>query len=121
MLWGLREALEKLKDDILADDKPLAEFPRIWIIALSKADLHQRLDVSRFRDLLVEKAADDIAALHETLKGFVQLPEALFLGKYFMLLSSARFEPDKIEVTERVGLDLILPVSFMLPLERLAQ
>lgn len=38
-----------------------------------------------------------------------------------MLLSSVRFEPGKIEVTERVGLDLILPVAFMLPLERLAQ
>ena len=38
-----------------------------------------------------------------------------------MLLSSARFELDKIEVTERVGLDLILPVATMLPFERLAQ
>jgi len=121
MLWGLREGLFKLKDDILAGDKPLAEFPRIWIIALSKADLHPGLDVNGFRDLLVEKAAGDIAALHETLKGFVQLPEALSLGEDFMLLSSARFEPGKIEVTERVGLDLILPVAFMLPLERLAQ
>ena len=49
------------------------------------------------------------------------MPEALSLGEDFMLLSSARFEPGKIEVTERVGLDLILPVAFMLPLERLAQ
>lgn len=121
MLWGLSAGLEKLKDDILADAKPLAEFPRIWILALSKADLHPGLDVNGFHDLLVEKAASDIAALTETLKGFVQYPEALSLGEDFMLLSSARFEPDRIEVTERVGLDLILPVAFMLPLERLAQ
>ena len=121
MLWGLSEGLEKLKDDILADGKLLADFPRIWIMALSKADLHPGLDVNGFRDLLVEKAAGDIAALQETLKGFVQVPEALSLGEDFMLLSSARFQPDKIEVSERVGLDLILPVAFMLPLERLAQ
>ena len=121
MLWGLSEGLEKLKDDILADGKLLADFPRIWIMALSKADLHPGLDVNGFRDLIVEKAAGDIAALHETLKGFVQVPEALSLGEDFMLLSSARFQPDKIEVSERVGLDLILPVAFMLPLERLAQ
>lgn len=38
-----------------------------------------------------------------------------------MLLSSARFEPDRIEVTQRVGLDLNLPVASMLPLERVAQ
>ena len=121
MLWGLSEGLEKLKDDILADGKLLADFPRIWIMALSKADLHPGLDVNGFRDLIVEKAAGDIPALHETLKGFVQVPEALSLGEDFMLLSSARFQPDKIEVSERVGLDLILPVAFMLPLERLAQ
>ncbi len=121
MLWGLRDGLEQLKDDILSDDKPLAEFPRIWIVALSKADLHPALDVNRFHDLLVEKAAADIAALHETLKGFVLYPEALSLGEDFMLLSSAKFEADRIEVTERVGLDLILPVAFVLPLERLAQ
>lgn len=121
MLWGLSEGLEKLKDDILTSGKPLVEFPRIWIIALSKADLHPGLDVTKFQDMVVEKAAQDIAALHETLKGFVQLPEALSLGEDFMLLSSAKFEPDKIELTERVGLDLILPVASMLPLERLAQ
>ena len=121
LLWGLRGGLEKLKDDILADGEPLAEFPRIWLFALSKADLHPGLDVHGFHDLVVEKAAGDVAALHETLKGFVQVPEALSIGEDFMLLSSAKFAPDKIEVTQRVGLDLILPVACMLPLERLAQ
>ena len=33
-------------------------------------------------------------------------------------LSSAKFEPNKIEVTERIGLDLILPLAAMLPFER---
>ncbi len=121
MLWGLRGGLEKLKDEILIDGKPLAEFPRIWILALSKADLHPNLDVHGFQDLVVEKAALDVAALHETLKGFVQVPEALSLGEDFILLSSAKFEPGRIEMTERVGLDLILPVASMLPLERVGQ
>jgi hypothetical protein len=121
LLWGLRDGLEKLKDDILADGKPLTEFPRIWILALSKADLHPGLNAEGFQDLIVEKAAGDVSALHDTLKTFVQVPEALSLGEDFMLLSSARFKPGKIEVTERVGLDLILPVATMLPLERLAQ
>ena len=39
LLWGLRGGLEKLRDDILTDGEPLTEFPRIWILALSKADL----------------------------------------------------------------------------------
>lgn len=121
VLWGVRGGLEKLKEDILPDGKPLVEFPRIWLLALSKADLHPALDVHGFQDLVVEKAAGDVAALHETLKGFVQVPEALSIGEDFMLLSSAKFEPGKIEVSQRVGLDLILPVASMLPLERVAQ
>jgi Double-GTPase 2 len=121
LFWGLSGGLEKLKDEILTDGEPLTEFPRIWILALSKADLHPGLDARGFQELIIEKAAGDVAALHDTLKTFVQVPEALSLGEDFMLLSSAKFEPDKIEVTERVGLDLILPVATMLPFERLAQ
>jgi hypothetical protein len=34
------------------------------------------------------------------------------------LLSSGKFEPNRIEVTERVGLDLVLPLAAMLPFER---
>lgn len=83
--------------------------------------MHPGLNAEGFQDLIVEKAAGDVSALHDTLKTFVQVPEALSLGEDFMLLSSAKFEPSKIEVTERVGLDLILPVATMLPFERLAQ
>lgn len=121
LLWGLCEGLERLKDEILIDGKPLLEFPRIWLIALSKADLHPSLDIQGFHDLVIEKATADVTKLRETLKGFVQVPDALSIGEDFMLLSSARFEPDRIEVTQRVGLDLILPVACMLPLERVAQ
>jgi hypothetical protein len=119
VLWGLRDGLLRLKDDLLDDGRPLAEFPRIWIIALSKADLHPELDVHGFQDLVIEKAAGDVTSLHEVLKGLVQFPEALSMGEDFMLLSSAKFEPGKIEVTERVGVDLLLPVACLLPLERL--
>ena len=45
-------------------------------------------------------------------------PDALAVGEDFVLLSSAKFEPNKIEVTERIGLDLVLPLAAMLPFER---
>lgn len=121
LFWGIREGIEKLKDDILADGAKLARFPRIWIVALSKADLHPSLSAQDFEDLIIQKSAGDLAALRETVRGFVQVPDAFSLGEDFLLLSSARFEPGKIEVTERVGLNLILPVATMLPLERVAQ
>ncbi|PFG34545.1 TRAFAC clade GTPase domain-containing protein [Sanguibacter antarcticus] len=121
LLWGVRDGLLRLKDDLLHEGEPLAKFPRIWIIALSKADLHPDLDVHGFQDLVVEKAAGDLTSLHEVLKGLVQTPDALSIGEDFMLLSSARFEPGRIEVAERVGLDLLLPVATMLPLERVVR
>ncbi|MBL0888303.1 TRAFAC clade GTPase domain-containing protein [Myceligenerans indicum] len=121
LFWSLREGILRLKDDLLDAGEPLVEFPRIWIIALSKADRHPNLDVHDFHDLVIEKAADDVTALHDVIKSLVQVPEALSMGEDFLLLSSARFEPGRIEVAERVGLDLLLPVASVLPLERFVQ
>lgn len=118
---SLRDGILRLRDDLLDEGEPLVEFPRIWIIALSKADRHPNLDAHGFRDMVVEKAGADVTALREVLKGMVQAPDALSMGEDFMLLSSARFEPGKIEVAERVGLDLLLPIASLLPLERLVQ
>jgi hypothetical protein len=121
LIWGLRDGLLRLKTELLDDGEPLAHFPRIWIMALSKADLHPKLDVHGFQDLVIEKAAGDLASLQDVLTGMVQVSRALSIGEDFMLLSSAKFEPGRIEVTERVGLDLLLPVACLLPLERLAR
>ena len=41
------------------------------------------------------------------------------MGDDFLLLLSARFEPGRIDVDERVGLNLLLPVALLLPLERM--
>jgi hypothetical protein len=102
----------------LEDGKPLVRFPRIWVLALSKADLLPELDVFKFRDLVVGRAADDLGELRKVLEGLVDSPDALAVGEDFVLLSSARFEPNRIEVVERIGLDLVLPLAAMLPFER---
>lgn len=125
LLTNFRQGLLRLKDDLLADDDRLVEFPRIWILALSKADLFPDWDIYSFRDLVIGKAAGDIDRLRETLEELVDTPQALSVGEDFMLLSSAKFalspadaEPAQIDVTQRVGLDLIMPVASLLPLER---
>jgi hypothetical protein len=118
LLANFRNGLLSLKDDLLADGKPLVKFPRIWILALSKSDLLPELDVYGFRDLIIDKVADDLGELRHALEGFVEAKNALAVGEDFLLLSSARFETNKIEVTQRVGLDLILPLAAILPFER---
>jgi hypothetical protein len=118
LLGNFRNGLLVLKSDLLVNGKRLVKFPRIWVLALSKADLLPEIDVFNFRDLLIDKAADDLDELRKMLEGLVDSPDALAVGEDFVLLSSAKFEPNRIEVTKRIGLDLILPLAAMLPFER---
>ena len=118
LFTNFKNGLLKLQGELLADGKPLVTFPRVWVVALSKTDLLPDFDVLGFRDLVVEKAAGELSELRTVLSGFVEAPDALSVGEDFVLLSSAKFEPGKIEVTKRIGLDLILPIAAMLPLSR---
>ncbi len=128
LLGNFRQGLLRLRDDLLADEGRLTEFPRIWILALSKADLLPEWDVDTFRELVILKATEEIERLRSTLEELIEKPEALSVGEDFMLLSSAKFElkpdgqePASIDLTERVGLDLVLPIASLLPLERRVQ
>ncbi|MFE9849074.1 hypothetical protein ACFYPN_09700 [Streptomyces sp. NPDC005576] len=118
LLANFRNGLLSLKGDLLKDGKPLVDFPRIWIMALSKSDLLPDMDVFGFRDLLVEKVGDDLVEFREVIAGLVEAGDALSVGEDFVLLSSAQFGAESIEVTKRVGLELILPLAAMLPFER---
>ncbi|WP_395652579.1 hypothetical protein [Brevundimonas sp.] len=112
------QQLQLLKDDLLTDGKPLVKFPRIWVMALSKSDLLPETTVEDFRELLLEKAGSDIIKLRDVIAELVEGSNALAVGEDFLLLSSAKFDPAKIHVDERVGLDLILPLASVLPFQR---
>ncbi|MHA7143839.1 TRAFAC clade GTPase domain-containing protein [Arthrobacter sp. TmT3-37] len=118
LLTNLSTQLLKVRDNLLEDSKPLVKFPRIWLMALSKADLLPNMDVVNFQDMLVEKAGAELNKLQSVIASFVEAPEALSVGDDFVLLSSAEFEPGKIEIAKRVGLDLMLPIAAMLPFSR---
>ncbi|GAB3297235.1 ATP/GTP-binding protein [Pseudoclavibacter terrae] len=118
LLTNIRSELLRLKPQLLKNGKPLAQFPRIWVLALSKSDLLPEMDAHGFKALLVEKVSDELDQLRQELRGFVQVPEAMSFAEDFILLSSAKFEPGKIEVTERVGVDAVLPLAAILPFER---
>lgn len=107
-----------LRDDLLIDGKPLVTFPRIWVLALSKSDLLPEIDVDEFRELLVEKAGDDIEKLRDVLAGMLDSKDALSVGEDFVILSSAKFEANKIGLGTRVGLDLVLPLASAFAFER---
>jgi len=117
----MSQALLKAEDQILEGGKPLVRFPRIWVLALSKADLHPNLDVHGFRNLAIKKAASGIDDFRKIIERYVESPEALSVCEDFLLLSSAKFTPGKIDVSTRTGVDLILPLAALLPLQHALQ
>ncbi|OIH95727.1 MULTISPECIES: hypothetical protein [unclassified Curtobacterium] len=121
LLTDFRTGLSELRDDVLDRGRRLARFPRIWALGLSKADLLPELDVERFRDLVLGAAGGELAELHAVLRSYVEDPDALDVGEDFLLLSAARFEPGAIDVSVRTGVDLLMPITAMLPFERFAR
>jgi hypothetical protein len=86
LFMNFRQVVLRLREDLLDGDDRLVEFPRIWIIALSKADLFPEWDVRAFRDLVIFRAREHIDLLRGTLRDLVVTPEALSLGEDFMRL-----------------------------------
>jgi len=121
LFTNFRNGLTLLKEEILTEGEPLVVFPRIWVVALSKADLLPDLDVYAFRDLVIGKAAGEVGRLKDKIAEMVQGDAALSVGEDFVRFSSAKFTPGKIDLTDRVGLDLVLPLAAILPFERHAQ
>ncbi|WP_220667450.1 hypothetical protein [Propionibacterium australiense] len=118
LFHNLRNSLLVLKDDLLPDGGKQLRFPRIWVIALSKADLMPGINVDGFRDLIIGHAADELDDLRGVLGGMIVFDQALSIGEDFLLLSSAKFEPDRIDLADRIGVELVLPIAAILPLER---
>lgn len=118
MLGNFRNSLLLLRDDLVGDGQRLVSFPRIWVIGLSKADLLPQMDVHRFKELLIEKVGGELVELRSVLGGLIDSEAALSVGEDFVRISSAKFTPDSIEVAQRIGLDLILPMASVLPFER---
>lgn len=118
LFGSLSNTLLALKDDLLEDEKQLVLFPRIWVLGLSKADLLPEMTVDGLSELVTRTAGHHLNHLREVIQVLIAGDEALSVGEDLMLLSSAKFEPGQIDVDERIGVDLILPLAAMLPFER---
>lgn len=112
LLQTYTNGLLQVRDEVLPDGKPLLQFPRIWIFALSKADLLPQLDVHQFRQLLLSNASSELTDLRETIESFIQAREALSVGEDFLLLSASQ---------QQRGVEILLPLAAMLPFERHAK
>lgn len=118
LISNYKNGILSIQDDLVDDGKKLVKFPRIWMFALSKSDLLPEYDVYEFRDLMIAKVAGEIDELRSVLKEIIVADSALSVGEDFALMSSAKFNAGKIELTERVGIDLILPIATIIPFQR---
>lgn len=120
LVTNFRTSIQDLEEEILKDAKKLVNFPRIWVFALTKADLLPDLTATAFRDLLVRKVPAEINELRSALGTFVQ-GNAVSLGEDFVILSSAEFTPGEVDTTKSVGLEVLVPLATLLPIERFAK
>ena len=114
----LKDELIRLKDR-MANDLPLKYFPRVWTICLSKADLFAEWKISDFKGEVLKFASDEIESLRVVLGQFVKHPEKMDFPSSYLLLSSAKYDPNTLKLVdwgETVGVDCIAPISILAPI-----
>lgn len=122
---NFRDEIERQRNEILSNGSNLSLFPRIWIICLSKADLISDKDVNWFHDQVIKTALDELEELKESFKlmlsGNSSNEMYQSIGEDFLLLSSAKFDKQSgkvVNLTDRIGIDLIPPISIVIPIEQ---
>lgn len=120
VLGNYRESIRRMRTDLVPDGKLLVDFPRIWVLTLSKADLLPDLTASQFADLVTLHAADEVNQLRLDIGQLVK-GGAVALGEDFLRLSSAQFSPDRIDTDTTIGVDTIVPLTLLLPISHFAR
>ena len=120
VLGNYRETIQRMRRDLIPDGKLLVNFPRIWVLTLSKADLVPDITASDFADLVVLHAADEVNQLREDIGQLVK-GGAVSIGEDYLRLSSAQFNPNEIDTAKTIGLDTIVPLTMLLPIGHFAR
>ena len=120
VLGNYRESIQRIRTDLVPDGKLLVDFPRIWVLTLSKADLLPDLTASQLADLVTLHAADEVNQLRSDIGQLVK-GGAVALGEDYLRLSSAQFSPDRIDTDTTIGLDTIVPLTLLLPISHFAR
>ena len=119
---NFKDEIIRLKDAPFLNEKtPLAHFPRIWTICLTKADLLPDMTAEMFRKRIIHSVFDEMQELKREIKEIIEEPEFFNLGDDYLLLSVAEYdESNKIikDITKQKGVDLIAPIAFTVPVKR---
>ena len=117
-----RDELIRIKNaPSLKEKMPLAHFPRIWTICLTKSDLLPEITAEGFREYVMHAAYDEMCAVQQEIKSIIEEPDMFSLGEDYLLLSIGKYDEDNkkvTDITKNKGMDLIAPITFTVPVKR---
>lgn len=99
---------------------PLAAFPRVWVLALSKCDLLPGVSAEHLREQVSRAAHEEVMALQEEMRTLIRTPNKLSIGTDYLLLSSALFSSDNpaqvVDPNKTVGIEVITGIAAIAPI-----
>lgn len=111
-----KNEIRNIKDSLASDGNPIADFPKQWIIAISKADiLPESMTAEDICKKIVMSSSDQLAGLAEAV-------DSKDFGCQYMLISSAIGKDKKvINAHQYIGIQLIAPVALLSVLDEIAK
>jgi len=117
-----RDELIRIKNTpSLKEKMPLAHFPRIWTICLTKSDLLPEITAEGLREYVMHAAFDEMRAVQQEIKAIIEDPDLFSLGEDYLLLSVGKYDESNSKITDISkyrGMDLIAPIAFTVPVKR---
>lgn len=118
LLDQFKNEIRNIKDSLASAGSPMTDFPKQWIIALSKADI---LSESATAEDFCKKTVSDGNDQLEGLANAINLNLKDF-GCQYMLISSVKGNDNKvINAHQYIGIQLIAPVALLSVLDELAK
>jgi hypothetical protein len=116
LLDQFKAEIRRIKDFHAAGGNPIDDFPKQWVIAISKADvLPEGTTAQMTCGQIVGGAADQLAGIAKAL-------ESDRFGDQFLHISSVQGDGSRVLDAHRyVGLQLIAPVAFLAVLTEIAE
>lgn len=116
LLDQFKNEIRNIKDSLASDGNPVTDFPKQFIIAISKADtLSESITAKDICKTIVSNGS-------EQLEGLAKIIDSKDFGSQYLLISSVKAKNNKvINAHQYIGIQLIAPVALLSVLTELAK
>lgn len=116
LLDQFKNEIRNIKDSLATDGEPMTDFPKQWIMALSKADiLRESITAEDISKTIVSNG-------YEQLDGLAKVVDSKGFGSKYLLISSVKGKDSKVvNAHQYIGIQLLAPVACLSVLDELAK